>query len=813
MATGMATPPSSLTYRPDIDGLRAIAVLSVLLFHLDAEWVPGGFVGVDVFFVISGYLITSIIARHALAGTFSFGDFYRRRILRIAPVYVAVTLATLLAGAVLMVPEDFASLARSAAWSAFSLPNVYFWKYLDTSYFAADTNQVPLLHLWSLGVEEQFYLLWPALLLLLLRWAGRRMYLAPMAILAALSFAWAHQWAIDDFPFAYYMLPARAGELLVGAILALILQGSAGARMLPRWASEALALIGYALIGWALFCLDRESRFPGINALWPCLGAAALILAGRHRDCVMIRPLTLKPMVAIGLISYSLYLWHWPILAFFRYFAVEIEPREKWVLIALILAVSVASYRFIERPFRTGTALRFPKGKLFARYAAVTMALAIVGQVGFETDGFVEAPWNKRYREASAAMVERTKAAYSFKYNCQSSKFSARVFGDERCVFGARGGRDVDVILVGDSNAAHYVGMLRELSRAHGFAFRNATLSSCPPVFSPEQIYGARARRNECTAYRKAISTQVDPYGVVILGAQWTNHKRTPEFKRDFEATVRELVRRRKRVVVLGMVPRFQSYGVGCEMRRLRLPVVDCRQRAESRAFVDRTTNAYLRRLADRYPTVEYMDVVPVLCPGGRCSPYLDGKPVYFDPGHLSMVGSTDIGRKMVQSKMRLPDVLEHLPRYAPELGRSAVVARAGPQVVSLRKGALAEPLPGALRLPFRHAVRWDKRQRLGGGALERSVDLEIIGVDPDSAMRGIHAQLMESGYQAGAPAERRGGVARAYRHPDGRRINAVYWRRPMKGAVPGATGRLTMGWVGAASQPSTGAATAAAQD
>lgn len=158
---------TALAYREDIDGLRALAVLSIVLFHIDTTLVPGGFVGVDIFLVISGFLITSIIRRKIAAGTFSFADFYRRRVLRIAPAYVASTLATLAAGCFLMLPDDLAALGRSALWSAVSLPNVYFWRFLDTSYFAEASNQVPLLHLWSLGVEEQFYLLWPALLLIL----------------------------------------------------------------------------------------------------------------------------------------------------------------------------------------------------------------------------------------------------------------------------------------------------------------------------------------------------------------------------------------------------------------------------------------------------------------------------------------------------------------------------------------------------------------------------------------------------------------------------------------------------------------------
>ncbi|WP_438998617.1 acyltransferase family protein [Variovorax beijingensis] len=790
--------PPSLSYRPEIDGLRAIAVLSVLLFHVNSEWVPGGFVGVDIFFAISGYLITSIVFRDVVAGRFSFARFYKRRILRIAPAYFAVTIATLAAGFVLLLPEDLLDLAKSALWSTFSVPNVYFWKFLDTSYFAADTNQVPLLHLWSLGVEEQFYFLWPAMLLGSYRFLGKRWFLAPLGLIAVASFYLADEWAVTDFAYAYYMLPARAGELLAGGLLALALHGRGTESVMPRWANELAALLGYGLIGYGLFALDGDSRFPGYNALYPCLGTVMLILAGRDRDCWATRPLAFKPVVVIGLISYSLYLWHWPILAFFRYFAVDIDAREGLFLMAGILAISALSYRYIELPFRKGVAPAWRVPRVAGGYAVATILVAAGAWLVVHSQGFSASARNERYRVAAASMLERTQAAFKYRYNCQSSRFDPRVFDDPRCIVGLEyvpQGHRVDVLLVGDSNAAHYIGVLGEIGKAYGFAFRNVSLSSCPPVFELEHRYGKRRDPESCRRYRQSINREADPYGVVVMGAQWASHDRNPNFRKDFEATVDDLRRRGKQVVILGLVPRFQAYGVNCELRRLRMPSLDCESRSRRNAHVNDRINDYLRSLTAVDTGVSYLDVVPVLCPDGRCAPYVDGLPVYYDPGHLSMTGSWEIGRKLVAESSAVPRVLKELHTLSPSLGRKAVV-RSGMRVESQVLGRLAQPLPDGFVFPFRHAVRWDRVSTLSSGRRQRSVDVDILATDPARGMRDLERMLLEAGFVASRPREHRRGVAKNYRHDDGRWINTIYWPRPAKKHAAGARGRATIGWI-----------------
>ncbi|WGV20413.1 acyltransferase [Pseudomonas putida] len=302
-----------LAYRPDIDGLRAVAVLAVTIFHFNKQWMPGGFIGVDIFFVISGFLITGII--YGKGDGFSFADFYGRRVRRILPAAIFVTAITLVAGSLLMMPSDVKDLSGSAIAAALSAANVYFWLFLDTSYFAQSSETVPLLHMWSLGVEEQFYLVWPALMIIAMKLGGKRLLATAAVIIAIASFAVSEYYVTRDPSFAYYMLPSRAGELLVGALLFLWLD----LRRISSAVANAAGIFGVALIAGSLAVLDETGGFPGVRSIVPAVGAALLILGGSDKSGLLAKALANPVARAIGLRSFSLYLWHWPVLAFYRY--------------------------------------------------------------------------------------------------------------------------------------------------------------------------------------------------------------------------------------------------------------------------------------------------------------------------------------------------------------------------------------------------------------------------------------------------------------------------------------------------------------
>lgn len=647
-------------YRADIDGLRALAVLSVLIYHLDRSVLPGGFVGVDIFFVISGFLITRNIWSEMLADKFSFGSFYLKRIRRIAPAYFFTVGVTLLAGSVLLLPADLSALAQSALWGAFSASNIYFWLHLDTSYFASSSSEVPLLHTWSLGVEEQFYFIWPTLLIFAAKFAHRRFKaLTLVLLLCAGSFIWAELTNIAAQKFAYYMLPTRAGELMIGAMLAIggIKHASLFQEMsIPRWCSEALAIGGLGLFVYSLFWINDATDFPGVNALFPSIATAMLIISGGAGSRLALGVFTPRPIVTIGLISYSLYLWHWPVLAFFRYFYGDLDQAQMWIALALMALLSFVSYRYVERPARQWQATKL-------RQALVLYAMPLSGAIIFSaiiiaTGGFYSVINSlDGYRVASVRVHEYTAPASDFKYNCQGSKFDPSVLQQSRCVLGSEPNSIIQepaTLLWGDSEAAHYIGVLGMLAKQSHFRFRNATLSACPPIFGGD--YGDGWRKLICDKFRPFMQKAIlsGSYDTVIMSGAWGHYSQNANFKRDVETTISSLVARNIRVILVGEVPYLPAYNRECELRAIRIGGADCETRASQPDHGLAPVDRYLSTLASADKGVYYVDVRSILCAESKCGAYLDGRSVYFNSTHLSMSGSWLIGEKLLRAPREL---------------------------------------------------------------------------------------------------------------------------------------------------------------
>lgn len=642
-------------YRPDIDGLRAVAVLSVVLYHINKNLIPGGYVGVDIFFVISGYLITRNIWNEIRHGRFSLVDFYVRRIHRIYPAYAVVTLTVLLAGALLLMPSDMVRLARSAFWSAFSLPNVYFWKYLDTAYFAAASNEEPLLHMWSLGVEEQFYFIWPCMLSATFLLAQKRRLAAIVvaATIAVFSFAYAEAFLSTAPKFTYYMLPARAGELMMGALLALCQRGcseGAGNRH-DRWVNNSFSLVGVLLIAGSLMLLNDNSRFPGLNAFWPCLGTVFLIRAGQEQPSRLSRSvLSLRPMVFIGLISYSLYLWHWPILAFIRYFTGEVSTLAGGIAFIVMIVLAWLSYRYVETPLRHWRPGRL---KSFgALWVAPLLAMALIAVGLLVTDGLKQHVQAARGDEAMAAAVA---PAYEFKYVCQSSVTDPNVLSDPRCIVGAGPEKEPRILLWGDSKAAQYVGFFGEIGTRYGFTVRNAEHSSCPPLFFDDR--GGGIYRESCNRFWKVMRSGINAerFDVVIIGASWGFYGGQEAFEEEFKATMDVVLTTGARIILLSDVPRYVGYNRSCLERATRLPFkLDCNP-ADGAIKPDRyTAEEYLSAFALANPgQVSFVDIKKLVCPAGQCRASIDGSPLYFDEGHISLEGGRAIARELIKSRER----------------------------------------------------------------------------------------------------------------------------------------------------------------
>ena len=343
-----------MKYRPDIDGLRAVAVLLVVLYHAGCSWISGGYVGVDVFFVISGYLITKIIVTRILNGNFSLKDFYLKRIRRLYPPLLIVATFVLLFGSFYLLPLDYKNLSISAIFTLFYSANIYFWKNRN-DYFSPQVEGMPLLHTWSLAIEEQYYIFYPVFLILISRFLIKKKnekgYMPFMIGILLLSFVLSVLSIHVMSSIAFYLLPMRMWELTLGGVLALNVFKAGSNRSLNSF----IAILGIAMILLPAVFFTETTIFPGYNALFPCLGAALVIYANTQENFVK-KLLSLRFIVLIGLISYSLYLWHWPFISATKYFF-GLVPDNIYTLILIVgillsFVFAYFTYRYVEVPLR-----------------------------------------------------------------------------------------------------------------------------------------------------------------------------------------------------------------------------------------------------------------------------------------------------------------------------------------------------------------------------------------------------------------------------------------------------------------------------
>ena len=644
----MSDTPVRNVYRADIDGLRAIAVLAVMIFHARDSVLPGGFIGVDIFFVISGYLISKHIAAEVADGRFSLFEFYRRRIRRIVPMMMVVVAATLAASLLLMTPDDARAVAKSAVWSIASMANIYFWRDLDTGYFANSSAEVPLLHLWSLGVEEQFYFLWPLLLA-----AGVRK-LRPTALLiaatgvAVLSFHLASRVFAHDASFAYYMLPTRMGELLLGAVVGI--RAALAPWRLGLRASHAAGWLGAALIAASLWAIDRHAPFPGWLALPPTLGAALLILAG---ECGSnpVTGLSARPLVFVGKISYSAYLWHWPLFALFRYGWGEPGTAACFAIICATLLLAWLSFEWVERPTRGSRApFRVVLLRQFAAPAAALLLPSLIVVYAARL-GVRMAP--EDYLRRLDHVRAGWRPALTFDWVCQRERLIAADLTDPRCLRGAPNGKEPRALLWGDSNAAHYIPMIHAIAERADVRFRNAEVSACPPLFSDPRPYIDARRYADCVASAALVRLEVEKYPVILISAAWSTYlARAPRFLDDVDAMVRSLSARGRSIVLIGRAPMLATFDNRCDEKALRVPFKTCTHVAEPLADQVVLVNQELRAMAARIPNVRYFDANRYLCPNDRCvrqSP--SGLPLFWDDRHLTMSGSGELGLQVTASE------------------------------------------------------------------------------------------------------------------------------------------------------------------
>jgi peptidoglycan/LPS O-acetylase OafA/YrhL len=496
------------SYRPDIDGLRAVAIISVVAFHTRLEYFNGGFVGVDVFFVISGYLIGTVVYRDTRKSRFSIGRFYERRVKRILPALLTVLLVCNLIALFLLSPLELRRYCEESFSAVFSVSNIYYW--LRSNYFNPVTAYKPLLMSWSLGIEEQFYLLFPLTLFLLHRVAKRWIFHSILAF-SVLSFVWCVV-CTNVYPSAaFYLLPTRAWELGLGVLIAI---REVDQNVSPRFSpvlANILGGLGLALVVLSVLTFTESTRFPGVAALLPTLGTALLIVS--PASFVNRRLLTVRPMTFVGLISYSWYLWHWPLMSFARIVSGGLLSVPRAALIAVLsLFLATLSYHLIEQPFRRSIT---PRARLFIGYATFVLALGIGAFVGFKQSGWPNRVPALVKTEATVHQVEKNACLAGFEDPVPRLKAPCIAEGTEP-----------KAALIGDSHAAALGSTLRQLAQQHGLGFELLTKAGCAPLLDVSQRLPLHPRfEASCAAFNRATLQRLasDPtIRVVVLAGFWS---------------------------------------------------------------------------------------------------------------------------------------------------------------------------------------------------------------------------------------------------------------------------------------------------
>jgi peptidoglycan/LPS O-acetylase OafA/YrhL len=622
--------PARRGFRPDVEGLRAVAILLVAGYHARVPGMTGGYVGVDVFFVLSGYLITGLLVREAEAtGTVGLVQFYARRARRLLPALLVVAGTTAVVGAVVFAPAEQVHLARTALATVAYVSNVHFARG-RTDYLGAATETNPFLHTWSLSVEEQFYVVWPLFVLFGLGVLGRRgrtpnvrRLLAWMTVAAALSFALCVVWTGTRQPWAFFLSPPRAWEFALGALAVL------AARPLGR-ADHALGWIGLVGVLAAAVLFGATTPFPGAAALLPAVSTVLLLRAGAaDPDGPLARLLGWRPFQEVGRLSYSWYLWHWPALVIGAALVPDLPLAARLGLLVLSLGLAEVSYRFVEEPVRRSPGLARRPGLSLA----VTVAATVVG-VGLAlawsalAGGASRGPEQRRFTEAGDDLP----AVYAS--GCHADFYAVEADG---CVSGAARATRTAVLL-GDSHAAQWHPALDTLARAHGWRLVSLTKSDCPAVDVP--VYSAFVGRTytECAAWRGSALDAVArlrPDLVVVTSeaegigaAAWTDGM--PRVLADLSATARRVVLLRDTPVAPFDVPTCLARNA---WRPLALASGSC-------AFASGGQGADVweaqRRAAAPFENVVAVDLTGLVCPGGACRPEQAGRITYRDAHHLT---------------------------------------------------------------------------------------------------------------------------------------------------------------------------------
>jgi peptidoglycan/LPS O-acetylase OafA/YrhL len=591
--------------REDIQGLRAFAVLAVIFFHANNGWVPGGFIGVDVFFVISGFLISKIILRQKQNSNFSFLAFYLSRIKRIVPAYIVLLTIVSLCMAVLLVPKDFAFFEDSLRSSLYFASNQYFANF--GSYFAPNANELPLLHTWTLAVEMQFYLLLPFILILT---SARYLKMLLPAIIVLLTAYASYHLAVEDASQAmYFSLIARSPEFLIGSWIALAAIGD-------TWSQRRSNIVGgfglLLLIGSA-FVIDKDTVFPGIMTLPPCLGAAMIIAAQKGQAN---RLISNPVLVWLGGLSYSLYLWHWPVLATIRYYTERYEISVSFMALYLLstLILAYLSYRWVETAFRVAT-----NQKLVGIAIPVTIiALTITLSVSDRLNKSIETPLPVSYT----------------RYAPKNDICHGKIVND--CIRGNKSS-DNKILLLGDSLAAQLNYFFEEVGHANDQSIKIITASRCVTIPNFPTKHLPEWAKKPCLAQIENAKEHIETANTIVIAGIWAYQTRHELFITALHNFLVNTQKQNKVVIILAQTPMLTSNIL--RLRRFKSLGLPVKISFDNKFEIG---NGQMAKIASKYSHATFLDLsrAPIFA----TAPFYNGELIYFDNAHLNEIGSRHYG-------------------------------------------------------------------------------------------------------------------------------------------------------------------------
>jgi len=658
-------------YRADIDGLRALAVISVIIFHFNHQWISGGFIGVDVFFIISGFIITSAIYPQMILGKFSFNNFYVKRIKRILPLFYLVAIFSFVLAYLLFTPNDFIGFANSLKYASTFISNIYFER--SSGYFAPTSETMPLLHTWSLSIEEQFYLIWPICLIIFSKLLSKKQLSVTVFISLFLLVFYSQQITLSEPSSAYYLIQTRGFELLFGAQLAVLLFIKKESRIeLPPAIYQLSGIIGLIMLLGLFYTLTEDSNFPGYNAAFVALASVLIIFSGENKESFTYKLFSKTIFVYIGKLSYSLYLWHWPILAFYRYYNTSFDIKGVLICGLATILLSFLSWRFVETPLRY---IAIKKRWVYLFYLIIPIILsATIANLISKNEGY-----GNRLSQQALQQYEMTQSSYQYTEQPSitlNKPLKPYLLGN---VFDLQSKDKVRASLWGDSHAGHFQAFVDDLGKQYQFTSSVSYKSSCPPLLGSDRIINGQIK-HKCTERNNDFKKNIlnSDIQIVFLAARWAVYTETTlieggtkmfigdksdlsenidnsrrAFKGGLERSIAFIIKQHKTPVLFKQVPAYPFHPSNCWIRKTNYNLPDdnsCNIKQSEVESRQAFANNVIDDLSKKHPELIVISPMSLLCDGSTCMSKLGDILLYKDSNHLNAYGSKALLNAYLQS-------------------------------------------------------------------------------------------------------------------------------------------------------------------